>query len=541
MRVLSTGSLGLAMAVGFVATAFACGGGTPSVVTVTVDVASEPRRISPLIYGVSASGGGTTDLADMGVSVVRWGGNARSRHNWEINASNAGADWEFRNVSQGDATPGSAALGFFASNRAIGAESILSIPMVGWVAGDGDSDTRSLDVPIADSVEAIDGYSAADNRQRTSLVSMASKNGALRFPPNLGDGIVYQDEWVAHLVQQLGTASGGGIRFYEMDNEPTQWWATHTDVAPASLSYSGYLETFLAHSAAVRRVDESAQILGPSVWGWSAYFSTAPNGDEDDSGLPFIPRLLTDIQIRDAANGTRSLDALSVHYYPQGGVVSDDASPDMRDLRIRSTRSLWDPIYRDESWIADTPRGPTVRLIPRLRAWIDRYYPGTGLAITEWNWGAEHDITGGLAVAEVLGVYGREGVDIATHWGRPALGSPVYWAFRMFRNYDGDGGAFGDWSLASESSHPDYVSSFASVATDGRLHLMLLNKDGTREIDVRIELAGTILDASFTGWRYDVQTEGIAQIPVASPEQRVLRQTLPPYSITLLIGDAEAD
>ena len=541
MRTLSKSLLGLAAAIGFVTAALACGGGTPSVVTVAVDLTSEPRRISPLIYGVSASGGGTPELAEMGVSVIRWGGNARSRHNWEINASNAGADWEFRTISQGDTTPGSAALEFFAGNRAIGAESILTIPMVGWVARDRDSDTRSLDVPIAESVDAVNGYSPADNRQRTSLISTASKNGAPQFPPDLGDGVVYQDEWVAHLVQQLGTAREGGIRFYEMDNEPTQWRATHTDVAPASLSYSGYLETFLAHATAVRRVDETAHILGPSVWGWSAYFSTAPDGDEDDTGLPFIPRLLTDLQIRDAAGGTRSLDALSVHYYPQGNVVSDDTSPDMRELRVRSTRSLWDPTYRDESWIADTPQGPAVRLIPRLRAWIDRYYPGTGLAITEWNWGAEDDISGGLAVAEVLGVYGREGVDIATHWGRPALGSPVYWAFRMFRNYDGGGGAFGEWSLASTSSHPDYVSSFASVATNGRLHLMLLNKDRAREIDVRVELAGTVPDASFEGWRYDAQTEDIVQIPVAGAEQGVLSHALPPYSITLLVGDAEAN
>ena len=98
------------MAVGFLAAASACGGGVPSFVTVAVDTASESRPITPLIYGVLASGGGSPELADMGVAVVRWGGNARSRHNWEINASNAGADWEFRNVSQGDMTPGSAAL-----------------------------------------------------------------------------------------------------------------------------------------------------------------------------------------------------------------------------------------------------------------------------------------------------------------------------------------------------------------------------------------------------------------------------------------------
>ena len=62
--------LKLAMAVGVVVAASTCGGGAPSVVTIAVDLASEPRRISPLIYGVSASGGGSPELGDMGITVV---------------------------------------------------------------------------------------------------------------------------------------------------------------------------------------------------------------------------------------------------------------------------------------------------------------------------------------------------------------------------------------------------------------------------------------------------------------------------------------
>ena len=125
--------------------------------------------------------------------------------------------------------------------------------MVGWVARDRDSDTRSLDVPVVESVNSIKDYDPAVNRQRTSVVSLASKNGALEFPPDLGDGAVYQDEWVAHLVRQLGTASEGGIRFYEMGNEPTLWWDTHADVAPIPVSYSDYLDTFLAYATRVLR------------------------------------------------------------------------------------------------------------------------------------------------------------------------------------------------------------------------------------------------------------------------------------------------
>src|SRR5207247_2297927 len=79
------------------------------------------HSISPWIYGVADSTPGDEDLLRwLGVTLVRWGGNARSRHNWEINASNAGSDYEFRNVSQGDNKPGSASLMFMQRNERLG-------------------------------------------------------------------------------------------------------------------------------------------------------------------------------------------------------------------------------------------------------------------------------------------------------------------------------------------------------------------------------------------------------------------------------------
>ena len=66
-------------------------------------------------------------------------------------------------------------------------------------------------------------------------------------------------------------------------------------------------------------------------------------------------------------------------------------------LRIRSVRALWDPAYRDESWI-----GEPVRLIPRLRDWIAKNAPGVRISIGEYNFGAEKHMSGGLAVADIF-------------------------------------------------------------------------------------------------------------------------------------------
>src|SRR5205085_9101147 len=100
------------------------------------------------------------------------------------------------------------------------------------------------------------------------------------------------------------------------------------------------------------------------------------------------------------------VDVLDIHYYPQGTniALSEDESAGTAALRLRSTRSLWDPTYIDESWI-----GSVVKLVPRMKDIIARKAPGTKLAITEWNWGDGAGVSAGLATAEVLALFGREG------------------------------------------------------------------------------------------------------------------------------------
>ena len=86
----------------------------------------------------------------------------------------------------------------------------------------------------------------------------------------------------------------------------------------------------------------------------------------------------------------------------------------MQLRRNRSTRSLWDPNYVDETWINDK-----VQLIPRLQNWVNTYYPGTPIGITEYNWGAENHINGATTQADIFGIFGREGLDMAARWTTP--------------------------------------------------------------------------------------------------------------------------
>jgi len=143
--------------------------------------------------------------------------------------------------------------------------------------------------------------------------------------------------------------------------------------------------------------------------------------------MPFVSWYLQQMNAYEQQNGRRILDYLDLHYYPQAGGValSSEGGASTQALRLRSTRSLWDASYIDESWISDTaPGGEAVRLIPRMRDWVNSYYPGTKLAITEYNWGGLESINGALAQADALGIFGREGLDMATLWAPPSSIQP---------------------------------------------------------------------------------------------------------------------
>ena len=140
-----------------------------------------------------------------------------------------------------------------------------------------------------------------------------------------------------------------------------------------------------------------------------------------------------------------------------------------------------DPSYVDESWIGTSteihqPNPNAVWLIPRMKQLIDTNYPGTKFSITEWSSTADGDITGGLVTADVLGIFGRYGVDAATYWATPDAKGPVGLAYWLYR---GSGTYFG-----SKTAQVNFATSNAAntygiyAATEGnKLSLVILNKD----------------------------------------------------------------
>ncbi|HEY1908326.1 MAG TPA: glycoside hydrolase family 44 protein, partial [Myxococcaceae bacterium] len=324
------------------------------------------------------------------------------------------------------------------------------------------------------------------------------------------------------------TAANGGVRFVDLDNEPSGWANTHRDVVPDPPVYGsdagvpGIIELGIRYATAVKQVDPTIQVLGPVDFGYPVYDRA--------------PGYLDTFKAAEATAGQRLLDYLDEHYYPAScpANTTDPGTADDQAKRLRATRSLWDPTWKDESWIGQYY--PPIQLIPFFRAMIAQHYPGTKLAITEYNFGGIASMNGALAQADVLGIFGREQVDLATMWGPPGTTDPVAYSFRMYRTYDGQGHGFGDVSVHAQSADQDAVSIYAAQrSSDGALTVMLVNK--TTDV-----AAGTVALAGFSPagpvqvWTYGPANLGaIQQQSGPSVSGGTIQVSIPAQTLMLLV------
>jgi hypothetical protein len=190
---------------------------------------------------------------------------------------------------------------------------------------------------------------------------------------------------------------------------------------------------------------------------------------------------------------TRFLDYLDLHTYfaaKDAGLKPAGTSAQQRAV-VDSTRVFWDPAYTDPRFRNPEnyaePLAP--QMIPRMKSWVAADYPGTKTAITEYNWGAPEHISGAVAQADILGIFGREGLDLGALWGPPDLNQPLMFAFKMFRNYDDRGAGFGDESLQAASADQGKLAIYAARrATDRVVTVVVINKTfGDLRTDLNIE------------------------------------------------------
>jgi Glycoside hydrolase family 44/Fibronectin type III domain len=522
--------------------------------TVSVDANANRHAINPNIYGIAY--GDAHDMTTLNAPLNRWGGDATSRYNWQIDAHSAGADWYFETYSDGSGTPAGSADAYVATTRVNnGSEPLFTIPMIDYLAnlGPNRSTLEGFSVKKYGPQTATDPYNS-DAGNGVSSTTGKDITGNNPLDTGVANSTTIQQGWLQHFVATYGLATTStGIKYYILDNEPSLWYQTHRDVHPNPSSYQEMYDKIVAYAGVIRSADPAAKIIGPEEWSWWAMYASgfdqangfsAANSDYNTHNQTYYyPWLLQQLYAYQQQTGTRLLDVLSVHCY-NGAPASSDDSLVGQQYRNRETRILWDPTFQDPSWYGDIGiKGRVINWIPTMQAMVSQYYPGLEIGCTEYNWGDEPNLNGATTQADVLGIYGREGFDLATRWTvatntstTPTTYYVTYLASQIYRNYDGNDSTFGDTSVEADVANPDNLSAFASVRdSDGALTVMVINKQ-QGSTPVTVSLANFSTAETAQAWQINSASQtSITHLSDVKVANNSVSATVPSQSITLFV------
>ncbi len=511
-----------------------------------VDAGSNRSPISPLIYGVAFAS--SNELADLHFTMNRSGGNEETTYNWQINAHGKGADYYFESYPDDSATPGESADSVVANSKAGGAQPMITIPMIGWspMLGPGRSILYSYAVTKYGPQTSVDPYltNAGNGISVTNDTPITWNNpNDAYFPTNTA----FQQAYVQHLISNWGVSTNGGVGYYLMDNEHSLWQSTHQDIHPVGPSMQEIWTKILATASMVKSNDPNVLVLGPEEWGWPGYFYSGydqqwsgQQGNYNPADYPdratnggwdYMPWLLNQFHQHDTNTGQRLLDYFTLHCYPQeGNVGGNDVDSATELLRNQSTRQFWDSNYVDPSWI-----NSVIMLIPRMKNWVATNYPGTKIGITEYNWSAEPYISGATAQADILGIFGRQGLDLATRWTTPDPSTPTYLAMKIYRNYDGQNSTFGDTSVLAAGPNPDNVAVFAAQrSADAALTIMAVSKYVQGTTPLVVSVTNFTVGGSAQVWQLNASNV-IARLPDLPVTNSTMQTVVPGQSVTLFV------
>jgi hypothetical protein len=376
----------------------------------------------------------------------------------------------------------------------------------------------------------------------------------------VGTNPVAQDEFVNFLKVNYG-ADGAPI-FFDLDNEPNYWMGTHPEIYPnecdsstggmpqGTILWEDVANRNIAAGKAIKAAWSSATVFGPVVSGegmanggnWSDPHYVA--GTEE-----FTDYYLEQVSAASVTAGKPLLDILDVHYYTNG--QSNDCllsprlfwDPNTPDISATEANSMdfqyGDHTYWDTYWY---PR----QMIPRLFKKIAAAYSGKsttapGLSFSEYDTGCDGEIQGGVAEADLLGVFGREGVFAASLW--PANGA--IWnivAFDLYRNYDGQGSVVGDTTVSATTTDRVNTSVYAFTHSDtsDAAEVVAINKETSAQA-VTIQLTSAPAFKSVTvynlvaGSPAVVAAAGKAPAVTCSCNECSLSFTMPPTSASTLV------
>jgi hypothetical protein len=495
--------------------------------TLTVDAAGSPHAINPDIYGIANYNLDAGFAKEIQVPNIRWGGDGTTRYNWQVDSSNAGFDWYFMG-GNGETTPvpsASADLMVNTYKAASNAHTLLTIPIIPYVNKMA-AWNCSFPVSVYGAQQSTNPYvhpngDNCGNSIATNGTQLMDNN---IFANHIDNTVALQQGWVQHMVATFGTAANGGVPYYQLDNEPGGWSNTHRDVEPTQPDYDTIISLGQQYAAMIKQTDPSAKVFGPVDFTLGGWIGTPSEQNNLYAGQYYLQKMAA----YDQANNQRILDYFDEHYY--GGGSTDAAE-------LASTRALWDPTFNSGSWVEQFFFDGPMQLLPRFENWIQTYYPGTKLSISEYSFSSgTNPLVDALTEADVLGIYGRQGLDFANFWTVPKPTDAVAYSFRLYRNYDGAGGQFGDTSVNSTSTDQGQLSVYGALrSSDGALTVVAINKT-TSAIQTSLTLAN--FNSSGSAAVYTYSNANLMQIVPGAPvsvASNAVSYNFPAYSGTVFV------
>ncbi|MBV8338907.1 MAG: endoglucanase [Candidatus Eremiobacteraeota bacterium] len=470
-----------------------------------VNATALQSAISPDIYGISFFYNGPNAAAQdafahtIHLTANRIGGDATTRYNWQYDSSNSGRDWYFVGGNgQSSATPGSSMDAIVTKDIAVGAKTILTIPMIEYI-NSASAWHCSFPESVYGAQQSYDPYlhPGGDNCGNGVLTNGTLIPQESPIVSDMPNSPSIQKAWIQHLVTTFGSAAHGGVPIYEMDNEPSGWQAIHRDVHPAVTTCAELQTQTFAYAPVIKSADPIAKVLGPDDIPAADVLSCS---GVSGRGLWYLQLMAAYQQ----TNGVRLLDYFGLHY---------------------------------PGWGSGDPIANAQARIKLHQGWIAKAYPGTLLAYDEYNWGAtEGSLAETLMTADGLGLFGAQGVSLASYWGlsNPST-DPTANAFLIYRNYDGKGSRFGDVSLQTSSLAPGLEVYSARRTGDGAITTMVVNRQ-TATVNAAFVLENHSPKGPVQIYQYSsANLASIVREPNATMSGAVLQRSYPANSFTLLV------
>lgn len=515
-------------------------------ISITVDT-SQTKSISPWIYGINSY---SAVPNPPNVTFDRAGGNRWTAYNWENNFSNAGSDFMYSNDNflSSSTTPAEAVRAFIAGDHTAGLASLMTVQLQGLVSADGNGNVSVTNPPDMTRFKTV-----VDQKSSVSSVPFTTT-------PDTTDGDVFMDEFLWALDQKFSGqnifgASPALPTFVSLDNEPELWNSTHLEVqGPNAVTSSAYITKTINLAEALKTQFPNLIIFGPVNYGFQGIYSWQGELSPTPGGANWFPdKYLAAMQTASASFGKPVVDVYDFHWYPE---VYDSASTRITSMSgtslsaadvqliVQAPRDLWDPTYNDAGnsnpWIYNELGQTPVQIIPRLLAKINSEFPAmTGLSITEYEGGGWNNIAGTIAEADMLGIFGEQGLFAAAFW--PPSGTYDYAlaGFRAFRGFNGASANFGDISVPATSSDISKVAVYASKdsSTPGRVVFVAINRSTSSQVtDINgMTLSGTAsiyqMTANSAQGQAPVHPLLLGTMPVSGTSFQV---TLPGLSVTTI-------